>query len=298
MIDNGFQIKRRIKMPKSKSRIGALIVEGKTKSLFASTKEPHVGFAVSKDVVTWKDLYSMPMPGKGVWATTVNHCLCTLFRRAGLPVAYLDQEDERTFATEICSMLPYEVVACGIVDKDSSYHKRNPGIPAETQFTEAVIQVHLKTSSRSHAGITLPCDDPLMVFEGDEVSLYLPGKPINEQEPIFTISLAGAKDVFPGIEHIPAMRTLTQKAFSVTRKAYNQVGGRLYDGKWEVGIARWGPFKGRLVIADVFDADSMRLTVNGRRADKQPIRNGGEAAFDEQVAAYLLAVETSNKLTM
>ena len=276
--------------------MGSLVADGKTKTLFTSSEDPFTGYCINKDVVTWGNVHSMRMAGKGGWSTTVNHNLFEVFRRHGLPVAYLGRVGDRIFKTELCDMLSFEVVACGIVDAKSSFRKRNPEIPPETFYDVPVVQFHLKTSGKTYRGRELPEDDPLMIFTKTEVQIYLPGKPIREQKPIFVVPLEEAPYEFLGFELIDEMAALTKKGFLVARHAYEPVGGRLYDGKWEFGIARRPALAGKLLMADVFDPDAMRLLVNGQRADKQPIRNGGEAAFEAQVQAYKLAVATSELL--
>jgi phosphoribosylaminoimidazole-succinocarboxamide synthase len=279
-----------------KSDLGSVIANGKTKTIYASKTVAYRGNAVNKDIVTWGDQYSMPMPGKGEWSTTVNHNLFEVFKRANLPVAYLERVDAQTFAMELCDMFPYEVVVCGIVDEKSSFYKRNRKYAPQTYFRKPVVQTHLKTSGRRYLGWALPCDDPLLHIGAYEVGVYVPSTPIEGQTPIFAVTIEDAPKVFPGYDWLDEMSLLAQKGFIAAREAYDRLGGRLYDGKWEFGTARRPNLKQKLLMADVFDADSMRLTVYGKRADKQPIRNGGEAAYDDQVAAYKLAVETSEKL--
>ena len=276
--------------------MGPIVANGKTKGFFESKKDPFTAYAQSKDIVTWGDQYSLQMPGKGEWSTTVNHNMFEIFRKAGLPIAYLGRAGKRTFTSELCDMFPYEVVACCIVDGKSSYRKRHPELPAGTMFTEPAIQFHLKTSGRQYRGRELPCDDPLMVFGPKEVKIYLPSKPIAAQEPIFTVPNSEAPEMFPGFENIAEITLLTRHAARLVRKIFERKGGEFSDGKWEYGRARRPSLSGKTLVADVFDADSMRATVDGQRIDKQPIRNGGKEAAPEQIAAYLRAVEFTNSL--
>ncbi len=273
-----------------------VVATGKTKDLFSSKSDSYLCYGKSKDVVTWGNTHSLPMSGKGEWSTRVNHNLMTVFQRSGLPVAYRGLADELTFKAELCDMFPFEVAVYGIIDAKSSFHKRHPNIPPETKLREPVAQFHLKTSGKVYHGRALPCDDPLMVIADNEVRIYASDKPIGEQEPIFMVPLEVALQIFPGFEFVSEMTSIAKRVYVTAWLAYAPVGGRLYDGKWEFGMPRRPALKGRPLIADVFDADSMRLLVNGQRADKQPIRDGGQAAYEEQVEAYKLAVRTSELL--
>jgi phosphoribosylaminoimidazole-succinocarboxamide synthase len=220
---------------------------------------------------------------------------CVL-QRSGLPVAYHGLADDRTYTAELCDMFPFEVVVYGIVDASSSFRKRNPHHPSETLLSEPVVHFHLKTTDKIYRGRELPCDDPVIMIEDGDVRLYAPNEPIEQQEPFVFVSMDDAFRLFPGIDRFGEMETITRNAYVASRFAFAQVGGRLYDGKFEFGIPRRPTLGNRILIADVFDADSMRLTVYGHRADKQPIRDGGEAAILKQVKAYELAVLTSERL--
>lgn len=276
--------------------MGELCASGKTKRIYPSHSDPFVGYAFNRDAVTWGNVHSMRMPGKGRWSTTVNHNMCGLFMRSGLPVAYRDWVSDRAFRTELCDMLPFEVIAVGIVDGKSSFRKRNPEIAVGHVFENPIIQFHLKTSGQVYRDQALPVDDPLMVFGPEEVHIYLPGLPLEAQEPIFSVPLEEAPHIFPGYELIEDMRSLAGRAYLAARSALHPLGGRFFDMKLEFGRARRPALMGKLLIADVCDADSVRMTVDGLRADKQLIRDGGEAAYAAQVAAYQRAVEITNLL--
>ncbi len=287
--------------PIAAADVGKRIGGGKTQILLASTADPYVAYVQGRDVVTWKNTEAMPMEGKGVWSTRVTCNLFEILHRAGIPTAYRGRVDERTFKADLCDMFPFEVVVVGIIDPESSYLKRNPHLKPETVLPESVVQMHLKTSGQTYNGRALPCDDPLMVIkEGESVSIYLPHKPIEQQEPIFSLSWEDALQEFPGLEQLEMIQYWARQAFREMRQRYEHesVGGKLYDCKFKFGhLRRPTPHAVRmLVLADRVDPDSMRLTVNGERADKQPIRNGGRAAAEEQRAAYMLAVRTSDFL--
>ena len=190
-------------------------------------------------------------------------------------------------------MWPYEVVATGIVADNSSFSKRHPEIPLETVFDEPRVDIFLKTSGKKYGDLPLPCDDPLMLFNGNNVELYLPSKPTSEQDPILSMSWEEAFPFFPGIAYVPAMRGLSTRSYQLLEQGYASLGGRLYDKKEEYGSAVRPSLDGKLFPADCIDADSVRLVFAEGRADKQPIRNGGLPAYNEQVAAYQLAVRKS-----
>lgn len=278
--------------------LGPVVATGKTKDLFASKGDPYGCYARNKDVVTWGNTHALPMIGKGKWSTRVNHNLMThVFQRSGLPVAYRGLADKWTFRAELCDMFPFEVAVYGIVDAKSSFHKRNPNTPPEMLLQEPIVQIHLKTTGKIYQDWALPCDDPLMIVQGNEVRIYDPNKPVEEQEPIFVVPLEDAPQIFFGLEFFDEISSVAKRAYTGARFAYALVGGKLYDGKWEFGMPRRPTLARRPLMADVFDADSMRLLVYGKRADKQPIRDGGEAAAEAQVEAYQLAVKTSERLT-
>ncbi|MFA4846536.1 MAG: phosphoribosylaminoimidazolesuccinocarboxamide synthase, partial [Patescibacteria group bacterium] len=203
--------------------------------------------------------------GKAALATRTTANVFRLLKACGVPVAFVEEIDETRFLAEQCTMVPYEVVVRR--EAHGSFLKRRPELPKGHVFPRLVLEFFLKTSGKRWKDIDLPKDDPLVRFEEERLSLYLPDQPIHQQKPFATL------EDFPLRESPDRLReigTVAIKTFLVLEKAWQLVGRRLVDFKVEFGINAGGELR----LADVIDNDSWRVLAEGRYIDKQLYRDG------------------------
>ena len=248
------------------------VVEGKTKMIFPIKGMPGIVEVVSKDHLTKNnDPTPTKMDGKGVLSTTTTANIFELFRLCGIPVAYIERHRPHSFVALHADMVKLEVV--GRVAADGSYRRRNPSKHEQYErLPEPVIEFFLKTSGKKWGDIDLPDDDPLALYRNNAFELYHPAKPLNEQ---MSISIR-ASDVFPSVlfffmdSVMLKIREFAMRALLVLDRAFAAWGYTLCDVKFEFGFTR----DGRLVLADVVDADSMRVRCpDGIERSKQAFRN-------------------------
>ena len=251
---------------------GATLNEGKTKIIGELKSEPDKVMIVSKDDITAGDGAKHDvMEGK---AASANQTACNNFRLladCGVPVAFDGQVGPVAFKAPKCEMMPYEVVLRR--EAHGSYLKRNPHLKKGHVFPKLLVEFYLKTNDRKWKQHDLPCDDPFMAFEPEnkKIQLYLPSKPVWDQEPFLTL---GEEEVFSKPnepEMLCEMAKIAKRAFYVMEKCWQSVGRTLVDCKVEFGLAP----DGKLLLADVIDNDSWRVLENGNYIDKQVYRDGG-----------------------
>ena len=106
---------------------GGLIAEGKTKILRATKRDPEKVLICSKDDITAGDGAKHDLiEGKAALATRTTCNVFRLLKACGIPVAFEEQIDDKTFLAPRCRMLPYEVVIRR--EAHGSYRKRMPGL--------------------------------------------------------------------------------------------------------------------------------------------------------------------------
>ena len=260
---------------------GAVVAEGKTKTIYQIKNSDGLVTLVSKDDITAGDGAKHDIiPDKGRLANTTTCNVFRLLKACGLPVAFVEQDSPTSFIAPQCSMLPYEVVVRR--EAHGSYLKRSPHFSKGQLFPQLILEFFLKTKDRNWKGKPLVCDDPLMNYskESSQIRLFNPAKPIIGQEPFLTLS---ASEVFSTPEewkYLPDMERLARHAFLVLEKAWQLEGGTLVDYKVEFGFDA----KGNLLLADVIDNDSWRVLESGSYIDKQVYRDGG--ALDDVAAKY------------
>ena len=264
-----------------KHSLGALVAEGKTKTIHRIVGSPDLVALVSKDDITAGDGAKHDViAGKGALA---NRTTCNVFRllkACGLPLAFEEQDSATSFVGPQCTMLPYEVVTRR--EAHGSYLKRNPHISKGQLFPKLLVEFYLKTKDKAWKGKPLVADDPLMDYRpGDpQIRLLNPAKPLQGQEPFLVLAdteVFAHKDEW---KHFAEMQRIARQTFLVLEKAWQVEGGTLVDLKVEFGLDS----KGRLLLADVIDNDSWRVLENGAYIDKQVYRDGG--ALDTVVEKY------------
>ena len=275
----------------SNTKLGSLVAEGKTKRIHEARGSAGLVTLVSKDDITAGDGAKhdvIPDKGRLANATTCN--VFRLLKACGLPVAFVQQDSERSFMAPRCQMLPYEVVVRR--EAHGSYLKRNPHIAKGQLFPQVLVEFYLKTKDKSWKGKPLVADDPLIHFAKGEIHLLNPAKPIHGQAPFLVLKEA---DVFSHADEqdlFPEMRRIASHAFLVLEKAWQLEGGTLVDLKVEFGFDP----KGNLLLADVIDNDSWRVVESGAYIDKQVYRDGG--ALDDVAAKYRRVAEITSRFQL
>jgi phosphoribosylaminoimidazole carboxylase/phosphoribosylaminoimidazole-succinocarboxamide synthase len=284
---------RTVEHPSTTYPLGALVAEGKTKTIHLVAGRPDLVVLTSKDDITAGDGAKHDIiPDKGRLANTTTCNVFRLLKACGLPVAFEAQASATSFVAPGCRMLPYEVVVRR--EAHGSYLKRNPHFAKGQLFPQLIVELFLKTKDKNWKGKPLVCDDPLLIHaEGaSQIRLFNPAKPIQGQEPFLV--LAGS-EVFAHDEEwklFPEMRRVARHAFLVLEKAWQLQGGTLVDFKVEFGFDS----KGQLLLADVVDNDSWRVIENGSYIDKQVYRDGG--ALDDVSEKYRLVADITGRFQL
>ncbi|MEI6073001.1 MAG: phosphoribosylaminoimidazolesuccinocarboxamide synthase [Verrucomicrobiae bacterium] len=251
---------------------GGLIAEGKTKILRATKQDPEKVLICSKDDITAGDGAKHDLiEGKASLATRTTCNVFRLLKACGIPVAFEEQIDDKTFLAPRCRMLPYEVVIRR--EAHGSYLKRMPGLAKGHLFPKLLAEFYLKTAGKKWKRHALLCDDPLMECSAGSgtIALYEPSKPVHAQTPFLILP---EKDVFSRTGEkklFVEMTKLARRAFLILEKAWQLEGRTLVDFKVEFGQDKTGT----LLLADVIDNDSWRVLENGTYIDKQAYRDGG-----------------------
>lgn len=245
---------------------------------------------VSKDDITAGDGAKHDLiEGKAVLSTKTTCNVFRLLKTCGLPVAFEEQVDAKTFISPRCEMLPYEVVVRR--EAHGSYLKRSPGMAKGHLFPKVLVEYFLKTKDRKWKQHPLLCDDPLMHWapDGSTIDLYEPSKPVQSQKPFLTLKsteVFSRADEFSLFEEI---KKVARRAFLVLEKAWQIEGRTLVDFKVEFGLTP----SGNLLLADVIDNDSWRVLENGSYIDKQAYRDGGK--LDEVADKYRRVAEITSR---
>jgi phosphoribosylaminoimidazole carboxylase / phosphoribosylaminoimidazole-succinocarboxamide synthase len=279
--------------PITKHPLGALVAEGKTKTIHEVGGGSDLVALISKDDITAGDGAKhdiIPDKGRLANATTCN--VFRLLKACGLPVAFEQQDSPTSFVAPKCRMLPYEVVVRR--EAHGSYLKRNPHFAKGQLFPQLVVEFFLKTKDRNWNGKALICDDPLMLYAkgNSNIRLFNPAKPIHGQEPFLVLA---ASEIFSSEDEwelFPEMRRIARHAFLVLEKAWQLEGGTLVDLKVEFGFDTHD----HLLLADVIDNDSWRVVESGSYIDKQVYRDGG--ALDDVVAKYRRVAEITGRFQL
>lgn len=273
--------------------VGDLIAEGKTKVILATKQDPQKVFIVSKDDITAGDGAKHDLiEGKAVLATRTTCNVFRLLKSCGIPVAFEEQIDAKTFLAPACKMLPYEVVIRR--EAHGSYLKRMPGLTKGHLFPKLLVEFFLKTNGKKWKEHSLLCDDPLMEYTdgGGTIALYEPSKPVYAQKPFLVLppdEVFGSADEWKLFAEI---KKIARQSFLVLEKAWQLEGRTLVDFKVEFGLTK----DGALLLADVIDNDSWRVIENGAYIDKQAYRDGGN--LDEVAEKYQRVAEITGRFRL
>jgi phosphoribosylaminoimidazole carboxylase PurE protein len=248
-----------------------LLAEGKTKIIW-STEDPSQVIIESKDDITAGNGSKHDIAiGKAASSNRTTSNVFKALEACGVRTAFLKEIDEIRFLAKKCEMILSEIVVRR--EAHGSYLKRHPEFSKGHVFSQLVVEYFLKTSEKRWNGGDIPEDDPLMIFDEsfEHASLYIPSKPIRQQEPFLIIEdfpLKGSPEIIKQIAEI------ARKVFLILEKFWQLAGKRLVDFKLEFGIDP----EGKLVLADVIDSDSWRIIDNGNYFDKQLYRDGTSLA--------------------
>lgn len=245
-----------------------MLAEGKTKIVRAHPKDSNLAIFVAKDDITAGDGAKHDIiPGKSELATKTTCNVFRLLAKNGIPVAFREQIDNKSFVGDYCNMIEYEVVVRR--EAHGSYLKRHPGMEKGHVFSDLIVEFFLKTTKCMWKGQSIPKDDPFIQFKDGKAYIYRPDLPIESQQPFMVLSdypLHDQPALFKEISDI-ALNT-----FLVLEKAWKANNGRLVDFKVEFGINK----SGTLLLADVIDNDSWRVIQDQNYIDKQVYRDGGD----------------------
>lgn len=246
---------------------GTLLAEGKTKKIYnASGGNRRLVVVKSKDDMTAGDGSKHDViTGK---ATLANHTTCNVFRllhACGVPIAFIKQIDDTSFYAHYCKMIPLEVVVRR--EAHGSFLKRHPYLKKGHVFPRLLLEFFLKTSGKKWKEIDIPKDDP---FIGENGQLYLPDKPIWQQESF--LNVGQFFEVGIGYYKPHELGDIALRTFLILEKTWQLLGRKLVDFKVEFGVDD----QKRLLLADVIDNDSWRVVEDGQYIDKQVYRDGGD----------------------
>ena len=270
-----------------------MTVEGKTK-IIKEGPSANTVLMETKDSLSGGDAAKLvEIPGIGLLKTQQTINVFKLLQANDIPVAFIDQENERTMLCDACDMIPLELVVRRY--GWGSYLKRNPeaknadGTPV--RFSEPKWEIFHKDAVVDVAG-----EAPHQMLEADARAKYLKDgvwaggvytDPLVQVGPN-SWSLHSAKapvdtplmridPVVPTEKFEKLMGELILPAFSIIEKAWKKQSTKdgsiqLADIKFEAGYRQ---SDGELVIADVIDNDSWRIWPGGdpkNQLDKQAFR--------------------------
>ncbi|MFZ2253515.1 MAG: phosphoribosylaminoimidazolesuccinocarboxamide synthase [Minisyncoccia bacterium] len=264
-------------------------IEGKTKIVAPLWEGADVGLVTTKDDITAGDGAKHDvMPGKAELATRTTCNVFEYLRTEGTPVAYIGRDGPTTFLTRICNMIPVEVVVRRIAT--GSYLKRHPNVVEGTIFEDPVIECFYKTTGRCIGNQPLPCDDPLMEWNQTDgrYDLYLPNKPSADGF-IDWLDLSDA-DAEMLKRQLDVCTVIATDINEYLCDAWLMLDGTLYDFKLEFGTLP----NGSVLLADVVDCDSWRVTWNGIQLSKQGYRDGDD--LSRVFGVYRLAASLTDQL--
>ncbi len=263
-------------MTKKQYTKGNLINEGKTKEVWECLEDNTKVIIASKDDLTAGNGKKHDiLPGKAIWATTTT---CNVFEylraTTKVPLAYIERIDEKSFLAEKLEMLEVEIVVRA--EAHGSFLKRNTGIDKGHVFPDLIGELYLKTKDKRWRQYDIPVDDPFIVFDGLEMQLFLPDKPVAVGEHF--LKLKPMDD--PALARIATQKNILVKyakeIFSSLKKGWLKLNDRkLVDFKIECGINHLG----QLMVGDVIDNDSWRVVEDEKYIDKQIYRDGGDLSL-------------------
>jgi len=258
-----------------------MIIEGKTKRIEV-LDDPTLVRITTKDSLTANDAAIQADLPVAEDKTSQNCSVMFHLKKAGIPVAYETRNDETSFISKNCKMIPIECImrrrAFG------SYLKREPSKKSGEIFDPLLTEFFHKNAIVGNEMITedkarelylrdgkwteTVYTDPLIEVRVDSWMLFPPKEPRYDMQPL--------KYMRPEVDAVTLeyiRKDLMIPCFEILEKAWKKFDVDLIDMKIEIGIDN----EKQLVIADVIDNDSWRIWPNGdpkQQLDKQAFRDG------------------------
>jgi len=288
---------------------GKILADGKTKTIWEVEGDPSRVIVGNKNDITKNDNpdETKVMVGKAELATATTCAVFQFLKDAGIPVAFERQLSSTEFLVPKVKMIALEIIwrryAVG------SFLKRHPylKVPEGNQphrFHKSVFELFLKTTGgviKNKNGDSCgmvpndsetgrPVDDPFIANPGDEVwRLFHPKKPSWDESADLHTEVCRA-DILPEGFLVEMIEDLLRQVGLALEGAWAQLGCRFIDIKIELGITE----DGRLVVADVIDADSWRLRdSNWNELSKQLFRDNAD--MNEIADKYSLVAQLAKQ---
>ncbi|KAK3741655.1 hypothetical protein RRG08_011038 [Elysia crispata] len=227
------------------SKLGAKVIEGKTKIVYDLVDHPGKVLIESKDRITaGNNARAHDMEGKAKISTSTANSVFELLNNAGIKTHWLHQHGDRSYIAYKCHMIPIEWVTRRIAT--GSFLKRNPGVPEGYKFCPPKLETFYKDDENN---------DPQWSFE----QCLADGK-----------SYGG---LLIGRNELQIMEKMTVAIFEILEKAWATLNCSLIDMKIEFGVKDG---TNEIILADIIDSDSWRLWPAGDKRlmkDKQVYRN-------------------------
>ncbi len=283
-------------------------IEGKTKIVWGiSGDNKNVIIENKNDITAFDDpSFTKNFKTKAVHATTVTCRVFELLKRAGIPVAYVEQISPTEFVSPKCTMISLEVVCRRFAV--GSFLKRNPELINENKeraphrFHNLVVEFFLKTTKGelfdNEEKLVLEGLDPKEGEEdpfiknpyGLDWELLHPKKPSWQEDSVLGRKVEAGRILGKKSEEMVIdIEKIMRKVFLTLEGAWNNLGYRIIDMKIELGIDD----EGNLMVADVIDNDSWRLRdADWKELSKEAFRQGEE--LDEVEKKYGFVASLSN----
>ncbi|MEA2098431.1 MAG: phosphoribosylaminoimidazolesuccinocarboxamide synthase [Patescibacteria group bacterium] len=255
---------------------------GKTKDIIDT--ESCIVRLVNKPIITAGDGEKKEqIVGKDVLATTTTLNIFRLLEKCGVETHFLKQDSPSSFLAIKCQMIPIEVVIRRKIGEKSSFLKRYPKVQPGTILEDLEVEFFLKDDKRH---------DPIIVFNenGWVWIIHDPKKPISLMEESFL----GEIDRLCLPFEIEKMEETAKLVFSILEQALLILDITLEDLKIEFGHIQMSTSQGEIILADVIDNDSWRITKDGQDISKQGFRDGDDLKTVENV--YKIVAELSKQL--
>ncbi|GFS13171.1 multifunctional protein ADE2 [Elysia marginata] len=190
------------------SKLGAKVIEGKTKIVYDLVDHPGKVLIESKDRITaGNNARAHDMEGKAKISTSTANSVFELLNNAGIKTHWLHQHGDRSYIAYKCHMIPIEWVTRRIAT--GSFLKRNPGVPEGYKFCPPKLETFYKDDENN---------DPQWSFE--QCLAY--GK-----------SYGG---LLIGRNELQIMEKMTVAIFEILEKAWATLNCSLIDMKIEFGV--------------------------------------------------------------